>query len=222
MRLKSNAAFTLVELLVVMAIISILAAMLLPGLKNAREMAKRTACMNLLRGFNTVIIMYSDDWNGSLPVSDNGGGTVDGGVYLDSRRFAGYIGTTPTALASCIKPFRCPSDTNLRFGLPEHVSYFYNRYLGNGSGEFGRLEVKFTDVKRPEKIVMAYDAVGGMYLWFESVVYFGGTTILERHQGKANILFVDGHIAPYSGLSSLPLVTTSTQHQISHNSTYEP
>ncbi len=60
-------AFTLVELMVVIAIIAILAAMLLPALESARRRAVRTACANRLRQIGTSINMYADDADGLLP-----------------------------------------------------------------------------------------------------------------------------------------------------------
>ena len=59
--------FTLVELLVVMAIISVLAAMLLPVLSRARKAAQMSDCANRQKQLWTVSIMYADEGNGYTP-----------------------------------------------------------------------------------------------------------------------------------------------------------
>ncbi len=66
--------FTLVELLAVMAIISILAALLLPAISKARYQARVLQCKNNLRQIGMAINMYSGFYNGTMPI---GGDSYD-------------------------------------------------------------------------------------------------------------------------------------------------
>src|SRR3970040_1824389 len=69
---RNRKGFTLIELLVVVAIISILAAMLLPALKNAKETAKRTACLAHLRQGGIGTQFVADDNDGYLDTNHCG------------------------------------------------------------------------------------------------------------------------------------------------------
>ncbi len=68
---RNKIGFTLVELLVVMAIISILAAMLLPALSRARQQARAVACRSNLKQIGYSLGMYGVDYDELLPTSNN-------------------------------------------------------------------------------------------------------------------------------------------------------
>ncbi len=63
--------FTLVELLIVVAIIALLAALLLPALARAREGARRAVCMAGLGQLTRAIALYADQSDGRAPAHDS-------------------------------------------------------------------------------------------------------------------------------------------------------
>ena len=67
-RTSRRQAFTLVELLAVMAIISILAALLLPAINRARFEARVVQCKSNLRQIGIALLSYSSYFDGYLPV----------------------------------------------------------------------------------------------------------------------------------------------------------
>jgi prepilin-type N-terminal cleavage/methylation domain-containing protein/prepilin-type processing-associated H-X9-DG protein len=62
-RKRSQQGFTLIELLVVIAIIAILVAILFPVFAQAREAARKTACLSNVRQIGSAIMMYTQDYD---------------------------------------------------------------------------------------------------------------------------------------------------------------
>ena len=66
---RTRRAFTLVELLVVIAVIAILIALLLPALQSARVTAQTMGCLSNTRQFHLALSNYFTDWEGYFPLS---------------------------------------------------------------------------------------------------------------------------------------------------------
>ncbi len=78
MNVKSRQAFTLVEMLVVIAIIGILAALLLPALSKSKQQTQGVYCLNNGKQMMTALALYSGDYNDFFPPNPDDGNTVQG------------------------------------------------------------------------------------------------------------------------------------------------
>ena len=72
--MKKCKDFTLIELLIVIAIIAILAGMLLPALNAARETARKISCTNNFAMLGKAMLMYVHDNNEYFALYTNEGG----------------------------------------------------------------------------------------------------------------------------------------------------
>lgn len=116
-------AFTLVELLVVIAVVVILVALLFPVFASARSKARQTQCLSNMRQLGQATMMYAQDSDDLYPY---GGDPSDidtdswknwkGGKYWNAAK---TLRPLPDVMAAYVKEsdlWRCPADTGLDMG----------------------------------------------------------------------------------------------------------
>src|SRR3989338_7041544 len=81
MGVLSLTGFTLVELLVTITIISVLSALLLPVLGNAREKGREISCLNNLKQIGIAVELYTQDCDGWTPAVHSGAAPFAGLIY---------------------------------------------------------------------------------------------------------------------------------------------
>jgi prepilin-type N-terminal cleavage/methylation domain-containing protein/prepilin-type processing-associated H-X9-DG protein len=124
----SKKAFTLVELLVVIAVIGILAGLLLPALAKSKDSAKSIACLNNLHQIGIGLQLYVSDNQNKLPKMDNLATNL---LTSDNPPInvvlLPYVGGNSNV-------FSCPSDTQMNFTITGS-SYFWDTLLNGQDAE---------------------------------------------------------------------------------------
>jgi prepilin-type N-terminal cleavage/methylation domain-containing protein/prepilin-type processing-associated H-X9-DG protein len=188
-------AFTLIELLIVIGIIAILASMLLPALKTAKDSANRILCVNNLKQFAQMATAYTVDNDGLYPY----GTDVDRNWHFAiCQYYPPHI--LPNSLYTLFinRPasWRCPSDSrkkelNTGSDAP-HGSYGVSRYFGDRAP--GPINIKISRISNPSYCVLLLDSRNSMPDPAVINTLYTERNIVQRHQSGANFAFVDNHV----------------------------
>ena len=140
-----RSGFTLVELLVVVAIVAILSALLLPALGHAKAKGQQIACLSNYRQLQLCWLMYTDDYNDALPPNETLPGGDRGSWVATARTWIqgnAWTDTTSTNIEKgvlftynrSVKIYKCPADRSTvrdEGKIPRFRSVSMNMYLND-------------------------------------------------------------------------------------------
>ncbi len=200
----ASRAFSLVELLTVIAIIGIIAAILIPTVGRVRLNARASQCVANLRTWHNATSLYVAENKGRLPVSAYiQGATVDG-VYFSGLAQDAYFhinryvvgpnhpcakwGYNQNDLSAFICPTRDDAGNNLTWG-----AYAFNGYAST---------LMLSSISDPARLVWATEAAGGGggQRWLQPEAFNANSTSLlgttsKPHGLKNNMLYLDGRVS---------------------------
>jgi prepilin-type processing-associated H-X9-DG protein/prepilin-type N-terminal cleavage/methylation domain-containing protein len=212
---KSNVAFTLVELLVVISIIGLLAGLAVPAINGGLKSAKAGACLSNLHQIGVATMAYAADNSFKLPNADEDGGTWP-------VKLATFISTGTKSKKSIFVCPGCEKPVVEATGTEVAVTYGVH----SGLMPKGGTATNISSVVRPTEVILAGDVCqetankGWSPYCIESPDAFpsgGGSelaigedlstpldvgqdadgpksaSLRYRHNGRVNVVMVDGH-----------------------------
>ena len=206
---QSFTGLTLVELLVVMAIIALLAAVAWPAYQNMTASSQSARCASNLRQIGAAAHQFANENDGRLLTWGDEERTPFSrwpqGLAPTLGQTEEKAQWTPQTLEAIHKPLRCPScPPRYGWGGGYTVTYTVNAYRGWP-------KVKLQQISRPSSTIYLADGWGAF--WTSSDMVDAGwpppvypppvaSVLYFPHRGKCNALFVDGHVEQFS--NSIP------------------
>jgi prepilin-type processing-associated H-X9-DG protein/prepilin-type N-terminal cleavage/methylation domain-containing protein len=212
--MNKRRAFTVVELLVVIAVVALLVAMLLPSLSQAKSSAQRVQCAHDVRQLGMAAQIYWDE-NEGVSFRYSYGSTNGGKLYWFGWLEDGPEGTRdfdPTQ--AVLWPYLQGRGVEVCPSLRRHARHFKSKANGATygygynlqlAGSLSQPPVQIARVARPSDIVLFADAAQINTFQapaspdnplLEEFYYITDTepTVHFRHQRRANAVYCDGHV----------------------------
>lgn len=195
--------FTLVEILAVIVIIAIVAAIAFPIFAKARGKANATTCINNMKQLYQALAMYSADHDGLLPPYQN---NIKTGVGVGSGPIT-FIPERGRELITSLEPYTkssdiwfCPSDKYARAASTEgSINHLFTSY--SLPSDLGMVKITGDVVtidgstRRPEippsNRLLLHD---NLWPWDDSGIFMEPH---YSHNDTFNFLFFDGHVKNY-------------------------
>jgi prepilin-type processing-associated H-X9-DG protein/prepilin-type N-terminal cleavage/methylation domain-containing protein len=239
-RSNKNSALTLVELLTVIAIIGILAALLLSAVAQARGKALRIQCAGNLHQFGIALQNFLTN-NHGYPVISAKSDSDYPGTWMTQIERDGFGITKPAEGFTTNGVWQCPSARWHNFAVAGRpMSYGYNYFgvwcppgnIANAIGLEGHfipgslskhINYSYTpilesEVAVPSEMMALGDSFGGSPILMRETDLADSETAPLRHQGKANVVFCDGHVESltlkflFEDISDVALVRWNRDH----------
>jgi len=205
--MKKSKKFTLLELLIVIAIIGILMSMLLPALKTAKETAKQITCGSNIWHLKFTVDLYSDDYNDYLlPTFIQRTGTTAGYywcrvLFYDLRYNPGVSWSQGKRVY-----YHCPAEpdntSSSRGGLSwNFTDYAMNYYSRPMARESNSSSINFHWVKRgmtvnpsARGVLFDADTFNTSPSFAAQALGTNYSHLVPRHKNGVNVVFEDTHV----------------------------
>ena len=202
---RKSIKFTMIELMVVIGIIAILMTMLLPALKGAKEMAKRSKCAGNLRQIGLANAMYFNDF-GVHSTHFTYDQTINGSGYWACEGGKGHVlyeylpdvipGRTSINNKGVSSNYACPAVDAIRntttFTIGANVDLFGGSYPTSTWGTIATFWDPYTRWRTAYRIRCPSEV--GHYADIKSTTWQLISYNTDfRHSSSINVVYLDGH-----------------------------
>jgi prepilin-type processing-associated H-X9-DG protein len=211
----AHRAYSMVEILIVIAMLAVLGAILFPIIATARRAAQQVQCASRLKALGQAFICYASDNDGSMPTTSLSGVSAWNWIYWQKGRdinkspLAQYLQLQDDTLRQAM---RCPStppenQVGFKGGAPYPLTFTMNGFLAI----YPYQSLKYHRIQIPQRKILIYDENENSdddVFWYQTT----RDTIAGRHGNRStqhtdindnsatitrymgNGLFFDGHV----------------------------